>query len=357
MRTEVEAFEEAQRYFHEEVAPLAQEIDASPEKLREVVDGLFARDLMALKRPAAFGGPEMSEPLFRRYQEEVARTSGSLAFLTTQHQSAVAMIARGENRELAEEYLPGMGNGAKRVGIGFSQLRRTGPPLMRATETDGGYVLDGHVPWVTGWRFYSEFLVGAALPDGRSVFGVVPLEDLPDGTLTVGPTMVLAAMNAANTVTVDFHHYFLPAAKVAFVRPPQWIHNSDQINIALQGHFALGCAEAGIDIVRAAAAKKPFPFLQETVAALEKELAQCRYATGVAQQSTDEETTEERLRVRAWAIDLAVRAAHAGIAASSGAANSVNHPAQRVYREALVFTVSAQTVPVMEATLKRLIRA
>ena len=70
----------------------------------------------------------------------------------------------------------------------------------------------------------------------------------------------------------------------------------------------------------------------------------------------DEETTEERLNVRAWAIDLAARAAHAAVTASSGAANSLEHPAQRIYREALVYTVSAQTTPIMEATLRRLVR-
>src|SRR4051812_27768693 len=97
MRTAEAALEEARRFFREEVAPRAQEIDASTEAVGEALHGLCDRELMALKRPTEFGGPEMSEPLFRVYQEEIARTSGALAFLTTQHQSAVSMIARGEN--------------------------------------------------------------------------------------------------------------------------------------------------------------------------------------------------------------------------------------------------------------------
>lgn len=77
-------------------------------------------------------------------------------------------------------------------------------------------------------------------------------------------------------------------------------------------------------------------------------------ATANAQKSADDSTTPERLKVRAWAIDFAVRCAHAAITSSSGAANSIHHPAQRIYREALVYTVSAQTPAVMEATLQRL---
>jgi hypothetical protein len=62
------------------------------------------------------------------------------------------------------------------------------------------------------------------------------------------------------------------------------------------------------------------------------------------------------VQLRAWAIDLAARIAHAAVTVSSGAANYSHHDAQRVYREALVFTVTGQTRAVMEATLERLTR-
>ena len=355
MRTAETALDEAIAYLREEVAPLAQVIDRDPSALRVALQGLADRDLMAMKRPNAFGGPEMSEPLFRRFQEEVARTSGALAFLQTQHQSAVAMIGRGENAALAAEYLPQMGDGRRYVGIGFSQLRRPGPPMMRATPVEGGFQLDGQVPWVTGWDFYEEFLLGAQLPDGEAIFAPVPLRDGPG--LRVSPPMALAAMGSANTVSVSFENVFLPADRVVFTRPAGWIRNNDQINIALQGHFAIGCAQAGIDVVRAAAEKRGACFVAEAADSLQSELEACRLATANAQLSADEETTEERLNVRVWAIDLSVRCAHAAIAASSGAANSIDHPAQRIYREALVYTVSAQTTPVMEATLRRLTRS
>jgi len=363
MSREVEALEAAKRFLKEEVAPKAQLIDRDVVALRAIVDRMGELELLALKCPTRFGGAEMSEPLFRIYQEEVARTSGTLAFLTTQHQSAVGMISGSDNDELKQAYLSKMGNGERLVGIGFSQLRRGGPPIMCAERIDGGYVLNGHVPWVTGWTFFPEFLIGAALPDGQSVFAVVPLVDTnqesrdgsqESGSVAVSPPMELAAMGTAMTVTVDFKNYFVPNHKVAFLRPAGWIKNSDQINIALQGHFAIGCAMAGIDVVRQNADNKPFMFLTDALDSLQKELAALKMATAHAQKSADDSTTPERLQVRAWAIDFAVRCAHAAIASSSGGANSINHPAQRIYREALVYTVSAQTPAVMESTLHRL---
>lgn len=364
------ALDVAIEYLRTEVAPKAQEIDRDPSMLRKALNGLCERNLMALKRPALYGGPALQEENFRRFQEECARASGALAFLQTQHQSAGSMILRSENEALREEYLTKMGNGEKLVGIGFSQLRRSGPPMMRAEETKGGYVLNGNVPWVTGWDFYPEFLVGATLPSGEALFGIVPLQEgmaaetgvgvIPQtqaSSVRISPVMRLAAMESANTVSVEFQDHFLPIDKVTFIQPASWIRNSDQINIALQGHFALGCAQAGLDILLGNAEKKPLAFLKDAHDALAEELKKCRDETLRAQASPSEETTQERLNVRAWAIDLAVRCAHAAITASSGAANSINHPAQRVYREALVYTVSAQTTEIMEATLRRITRS
>jgi alkylation response protein AidB-like acyl-CoA dehydrogenase len=354
-------------YLQKEVAPKAQEIDRDPAALRKALQGLCDLNLMALKCPKEYGGPGISEEDFRRFQEECSRASGALAFLQTQHQSATGLIAKSKNEALKAEYLPRMGNGEKLVGIGFSQLRRGGPPIMRAEETQGGYVLNGHVPWVTGWDYYPEFVVGATLPDGQALFAIAPLQEGMSGETAVGrirqteptsirisPIMRLAAMETPNTVTVDFEDFFVPNERVVFIQAATWIKNNDQINIALQGHFALGCAQAGLDILRTNADKKALPFLTEAHNALASELKECREETKKAQAQANEETTQERLNVRAWAIDLAVRCAHAAVTSSSGAANSINHPAQRVYREALVFTVSAQTTEIMEATLRRI---
>lgn len=339
-------------YLYHEVVPQAQEIDRDPEALRAALEGLCQRDLMALKRPEMYGGPSLPEEEFRLFQETCARASGALAFLQTQHQSAVGMIARSSNEALKQEYLPQMGNGGKLVGIGFSQLRRAGAPMIRAEETAGGYLLKGHVPWVTGWNYYPEFLVGATLEDGQALFAIAPLK-AGEG-VAVSHVMKLAAMESANTVTVDFEDFFMPSERVVFTQPAGWIKRNDQINIALQGYFAMGCAQAGLDVLETNAERKPLPFLKEAMASLTAELNACRAATQAAQADANEETTQDRLNVRAWAIELAVRCAHAGVTASSGAANSLYHPAQRVYREALVFTVSAQTPEIMEATLRRI---
>lgn len=348
----------AEAYFRGEVAPRANEIDGDPQALEAALGGLRERELMALRRPERFGGPALGEPAFREFQEMAARASGCLAFLQTQHQSVVSMIAKGPNEELQCEVLPHAAR-ERLIGTGFSQLRRGGPPLLRAEEADAGFTLDGHVPWVTGLGFFGEFLAGAVTGDGRQIFGIVPLGDVvatDGGEVRVSPPMRLAAMDAAQTVSAELRAWRLERRLVADVKPPGWIHTNDQINITLQGFFALGCAQAGLDVLAIAVERRGLSFVENARAALASELAEVRRAMIDSLSRSGEETTQEKLDVRAWAIDVMARCAHAAVTASSGAAASLSHPAQRVYREAMVFTVSAQTAPIMGATLARLVR-
>ena len=335
-------------YLVEQVKPFAQTIDHDPTALRKALKGLCELEAMSLKRPTEFGGPATSEGDFRSFQEQVARSSGTLAFLQTQHQSAVSMLSKSDNSPLKQAYLPFMHNGEKLLGIGFSQLRRPGKPVLQAVRDGAGYVLEGTVPWMTGLGFFPEFIVGAALEDGSSLFGIIPTEAI--GVVPSAP-MKLAAMEAAQTVSISIDGFLLTDNQVVFVKPIGWIQNNDQINITLQGHFAIGCALAGIDIVRQASSAKALPFLGSSADQLETEVCECREA--MIAKSTD---SLSNLAIRAWAIELAVRCAHAAVTASSGLANSSSHPAQRVFREALVFTVSAQTTPIMESTMARLVQ-
>lgn len=345
---------EAIVFLREQVAPVANRLDHDSDALAEALRGLGACGALALKRPEAFGGPQLAEREFRTFQEEVARASGALAFLQTQHQSAVGLIAKGSNETLKAETLPHTHNGDRLIGIGFSQLRRAGEPLLRATEESGGYKIEGHIPWVTGLGFFAEALIGAQLADGRAVFGLIPFEKRPG--LSFSAPMRLAAMESARTVTADLVNWWMPMDKVVDVKPAGWILRNDRINITLQGFFALGCARGGVDVIEQEFSKRQISAMRNAADALSQEINACRDQLFVAQEAC-EDTTEEKLQLRAWAIDLAVRCAHAAVASAGGAANSADHPAQRLYREALVYTVSAQTPGIQAATLERLTRA
>jgi len=86
----------------------------------------------------------------------VARYSGALAFLQTQHQSAACV--QSQNEFLKQEYLPHLSNGQILLGVGFSHLRRAGDPLIVAVQRLG-VISYRDVPWVTGFGLFQEFIV------------------------------------------------------------------------------------------------------------------------------------------------------------------------------------------------------
>lgn len=349
----------AKSYLVDKVAPKANEIDINPDSLFAALQGLGDLGLLALKVPRKWDGKELNQQDFSEFQELVARYSGALAFLQTQHQSAGSMLVNSNNSCLQQEYLPRMGTGELLVGVGFSQLRRQGEPLTKAVAVKGGYQLEGFVPWVTGYGCFHSFIVAATLSDGGVIFGVVPFQETQQkagGTITFSHPASLAAMTSTNTVSATLSNWFLSSENLVAIRSGDWIHENDRKNVLRSSFLTTGCALAGLDVIESTLQKKPFSFIQTAFESLNQELRECRHQIReINQQSADVELSV-KLKLRAWAIDLATRIAHACVTVSSGAANYSHHNAQRIYREALVFTVTGQTPAVMEATLARLVQ-
>ncbi|MBF2029247.1 MAG: acyl-CoA/acyl-ACP dehydrogenase [Oscillatoriales cyanobacterium C42_A2020_001] len=342
-------------YLRDRILPQANTLDQNAVALRAAFLALGQQRWLGLKIPAIWGGYEVNAIAFQQFQEAIARVSGALAFLQAQHQSAGAFISRSQNHELKQEYLPRMAMGEIAVGVGFSHLRRAGSPLLKALPVEGGYQLHGTIPWITGYSIFQWFIGAAVLPDDCAVYGMMPFvpQQTATDSLHFSDPMALAAMTATNTVTATLNHWFLPQTQVLFTTPANAIHHNDVQNVLQHSFYALGCARAGLDVVEQVAQRRSQPFLHTAYAALNQELTTCRQAIYQAAA----QSFGDRLQLRAWAIELAGRCAHAAVAVSAGAANSLHHPAQRIYRESLVFTVAGQTPAVMEATLHRLTRS
>lgn len=344
---------EIDRLLEDQIDPIANACDADSGALAVALEVLVKNGLMALRRPAQFGGPEWSDSDFRQFQVLVASHSGALAFLQTQHQSAVSLLSKSENEHVASDILPHVHLATHLIGIGFSQLRRPGTPLLRAELTDGGAIFDGHLPWATGLGFFPLLLVAGQNAAGEAIFALIPFSD---GTGVIFSTpMELAAMSAARTVTAEFANYFVPEERIAFIKPRGWIEKNDTINVTLQGFFAIGCARAALKLMQSANEKKQLEAISIAIETFSKELAECERAL-VDHQSYDTETNDLRHDIRAWTIALMGRMVHAAIISNSGAAVNVHHAAQRAYREAMVYSVSAQTTAILSASLTRLAR-
>jgi alkylation response protein AidB-like acyl-CoA dehydrogenase len=335
----------------------ANQLDRNSAALRRALKHLGKHSLLALQIPQSLGGAGFNKSDYGLWQIAIARYSGALAFLQTQHQSAGLFLAASNNQTLQQAYLPDMATGKKLVGVGFSQLRRPGKPLVTAEETTTGYLISGIVPWITGSDILTDFIVGAILADGRELYGIVPLQNVRQpagGKIELSIPMKLNAMSATKTISAELCNWHLERQYLVAIKSVNSIHHNSRQNVLNHGWFPLGCAYSALDIIQQTTRRKQLTFILETKKSLQKNVDdhQQKMLEAVISENA---TYEDRLQLGSHAISLAFRCTQAAVIIASGAANSLTNAAGRVYREALVFSVSGQTTDVMEASLRLLI--
>ncbi|HBR00316.1 MULTISPECIES: acyl-CoA dehydrogenase family protein [unclassified Roseofilum] len=332
-------------------APNPEAMEEKTEILREGLAGLGARSLLALNVPPPWSETEVSQLDYFRVLERLARYSGTLNFTQTQHQSAGSFIANGDNERLKSHYLPKMRSGQILVGVSYAHLRREKPTLT-ATKVQGGYLLSGYLPWITGWNLFQEAVVAARLEDERIIFALIPFVTSAKGELRFSAPMSLAAMSSTNTVSAECDRYFVPDETVISLQSKDWIEEKTRQNVLNPTFSLLGLARSGLDIVENAS--KAQASIAPQFLALSEQLEHLR--TKIYTEKEEQQLSlEQQLQLRAQAIALTHQCSLATIMVSRGSANQKHHPAQRIHREALVLSVMGHTNKVMETTLEQIV--
>lgn len=331
------------------ISPQAETLDQDPIALEVALQGLGDRHLLALRVPKDLGGSGLSAAEYYQATVDMAAASGILAFLQTQHQSAASRIAQfGSPAQQA--LLPDLATGKIRLGVGFSHLRRRGQPMLRAIPQGEGYRLTGTIPWVTGYGFFQRAIAGATLTDGAELYGLIPLKtsQAPDGgQISCSAPLSLAAMGASQTVAVHLNNWFLAPADVLVIHPPGSIHKGDRQQILHHSFFALGCAKGCLNYLQ----KRNFPELNPL-----KDHWQTRHhQLFMALEAIGEDHSLAKLQLRLEAIQTAQIFAQIALSWAGGAGNLLTHPAQRLYREAMMFAIFGQTQTIRKAMVKSLL--
>jgi alkylation response protein AidB-like acyl-CoA dehydrogenase len=194
------------------------------------------------------------------------------------------------------------------------------------------------------------FIIAASLPEDRILYFCQ--EGRASDALRPSEPLKLAAMNASSTVRLTFDTLFVPEASVVRVADAAAWRERDRIHTAHANPAVFGIAESCLHKMQEIAHRGASESVTPTVKQLSNELFDCRsVAYSLADSGAGTTEIPELLRVKAWSLDLVARIAHAYIAAVGGRAMSQDHPAQRLMREAMFYTIQAQTSAVRDATL------
>lgn len=332
-----------------DLAPFAAELDRVGTSPATAFDRLAAAGVTRWGIPAEFGGEPVSPAERAAAYEELAAVCLTATFVLTQRDAALGRLLKSENEPLRRELLPRLATNDVTATVGISHLttsrRHLGRPVVRAEISKETVTLDGEIPWSTGAAWADLILVGATLDDGRELLAFIPSG--VDGVTVADPPPLLA-LNGSATTSVTLASVRVPIDRVV-AGPVDGVMKSGGAGSVTTSALAVGAARGAIDRLREEASARDD--LADAADALHAErVALSRDVAAVA--SGDAPAVLTAATVRERANSLAVRAAHALMAASKGAGFVAGHPAARLVREATFFLVWSCPQPVMAANLR-----
>jgi alkylation response protein AidB-like acyl-CoA dehydrogenase len=292
--------------------PRALETDVADSVPVDNLDALAAAGFYGIFAPPEAGGLGADVAQMCMVVERLAAGCLATTFIWIQHFGLLGSLL-GAPEQLRGEWLAAASRGERRGGIAFGGLL-PGPPLLTAQPQGEGWQLDGVAPWVTGWGRIDTLHVAARGPDDTIVHAAI---DAVEGHGLSISRQRLVAVDATNTVRVEFGGVEVPAGRVMRVAPFDPAA-SGGTSLRLNGSLALGVAR------RCCALIGP--------SRLDAELDECR-------RELDEADAAGMARARARASAFAVHAGAALIAFDGSRSILRGEHGQRLSREAAFLLV------------------
>lgn len=282
--------------------------------------------------PLERGGLDAGPELRWEVNESLAGACGSLHFVAAQHQGGLGFLLRGNPDLLTSEHV----QGRRLCGVAFAHLRRPKSPVEVET-TATGWIFRGQAPWFSGWGLMDEVVLAGRDEGGRDIYALVPLRQ---AAIEACPLPELSAMQATATVSLRLHDLVIPSASLVLI---QTLEEMAQRDFRSQ----LSYAALPLGLVREARRWIQNARVLE-VLRRRADLLRQRALAWV-------DDPAEALEIRAAANVLALQAAQAAVVSCGGLANQLEHPANRLLREASFYFLTQLSPPLRDAALEKLV--
>ena len=280
-------------------------------------------------------------------------------FVLTQRIAALKRVAVSANRDLVQRRLPGLVSGEATATVGISHLTTSGQhlrkPVLMAEACEGGFVLNGFCPWVTGANDTKLLLVGACLDDGpadpnvqfaRQILALVSTD--AEG-VTVDPGFDLIALSETHTGRVHLQDVFV--AQEDCVAGP--VENALTTLTAgpSTGSYQSSALALGVSAGAIAYLREQVERRTDLMPGAESLQANLEATTEALLQATQGNSGCSNEQLRADANSLVLRSTQAAMVAAKGAGFTCGHPVGRWCQEAMFFLVWSCPQAVQDANL------
>lgn len=334
----------------------AQDVDRGVLIERDRFSPLAHAGLFGIGGPIEFGQPgraDLDPSTMRRVMAAIASGCGATFFVWAQHHGVVRLVRASTNEAIRSTLLPQLCAGHTIGGTAFAHLRRSDRRAVTASRTSNGWQLDGFAPWATSWGIAEVFTIAAETADGQVVWALIDATEQPG--LTVTP-LQLPVFGATGTVAISFAGLAVDDERILAViadadqwrRADRWRAAAGQtgvLGVVDRAISLLRTANRGDDDIAIAAADRLHSKLEETWRRDDELVASLLSDPG----GFDLDHASDH---RAACLELGQHSTTALLAAIGGAAMSLDHPAQRLAREAAFYVIQAQTADGRAATLR-----
>lgn len=332
-----------------ELTPKVVDID-----LKGVYPGEFLKQLGAIGglgslTPVAHGGTARGLGHAIEVIEEASKECVSTGFLLWAQYALQWYVVNSANQALAAEMLPKMASGEMLGGTAQSNSMKSCVGIeearLKARRVDGGYVINGVLPWVSNIGIEHWFHMGATLPDTPGLMIGLVHGSTPGLTLTQNAHFI--GMEGTNTFACQFREVFLPDSRV--------VCHTDEFNafrdrtksafILLQMGMGLGLIDACVAMMKRSDRTHGHVnrFLDVQADALEAELDAARTATYALAEKIERDGSaphvKETLQLRLAGSELSLKAANAAMLHLGAKGYLSNNAAQRRLREAYFIAI------------------
>jgi alkylation response protein AidB-like acyl-CoA dehydrogenase len=311
----------------------ATAVDLGERGVNGNLDALASAGFYGLAGPASHGGLDSDLATTAAVVERLAGGCLTTTLIWLQHHGAVRAVRDSSSETVRQAWLGPLCDGEVRSGVAFGGAM-PGPPTLRAEKVDGGYVLDGESPWLTGWGHIDVVHAAGRDEDGQNVTWALLDASETNDFETVERDMV-AADNSA-TVTARWREHFVADDRVTdHVSLADWLAG-EPARWRINGSLALGVAGRCV--------------AEHGAAELADELAACRAELDRAAD------LPALAAARAHTSEFALRAATALMTKAGSRSLLLGTHPQRLLREAGLLLVFASRPEIKDALTGRYLR-
>jgi len=347
-----------------ELAPKVVDIDLKGEYPGTYLHKLGALGGLGSLTPVEFGGTGRGLEHAIRLIEETSKQCVSTGFLLWAEYALQWYLVNSPNRALPAEMLPQIARGEVLGGTAQSNSMKSCAGIeetrLKAQRVEGGYVINGTLPWVSNIGTGHCFHMGATLSGASGL--VIGLMHGSTPGLTLAQNAHFIGMEGTKTFACQFRDVFLADDKVV-CHPYEFDAfraRTKSAFILLQMGMGLGLVDACVAMMKRADKTHGHVnrFLDVQADALEAELDAARAATYALAERIERDGSaphvKETLQLRLAGSELSLKAANAAMLHLGAKGYLSNNAAQRRLREAYFIAIVTPAIKHLRKELHEL---